>query len=190
MSAPEITDKLNSFLSRHTPLSEESHAVYLMVEVRKLMDHFDYDAPLIRYYADWTVHTEKEFGTVHIVAVTTPVYDAVVEGLQNPNHQHATNSVLDSFCGIAVLRTQFRHFLTRFRIDLTLVENDNAWREFVRLLTAVIADQPIINPCGKHHNLAELRFLPSGGVEFIFKQPVNSHSAFHYVPKLLPLSAP
>ena len=96
MSAPEITDKLNAFLTRHKPLSEEYHVVYLMVEVRKLMDHFDFNAPLIRYYADWTVHTEKEFGAAHIVAVSTPVYDAVVDVIQNPSRQSAINSVLSS----------------------------------------------------------------------------------------------
>jgi hypothetical protein len=182
MSAPEITDKLNAFLSSHKPLRDECHAVYLMVEVRKLIDHFDFDAPLIRYYADWTVHTEKEFGTAHITAVSAPIYDAVVDGIHNPSRQSATNSVLSSFCGMAMLRAQFRQFLTRFRIDHSLVANDELWAAFVRLLTAVIADQPIINPCGKTHNLAELRFLPSGGVKFIFKQPVGVHSAFYFVP--------
>lgn len=33
-------------------------------------------------------------------------------------------------------------------------------------------------------SVAEFRFLSGGGVEFIFKQPVNSHSAFHFVPIL------
>ena len=70
----EIVDKLYHFLNSHLPIQEEYEAVYLMVELRKLLDHQDAGIPvksfqIIRFHADWTVHTQKDQNTSHIQAV-------------------------------------------------------------------------------------------------------------------------
>lgn len=39
MSQPEINHKLMKFLADHVPPSEECHIVYLLVEIRKILDH-------------------------------------------------------------------------------------------------------------------------------------------------------
>ncbi len=39
MAREEVIDKLNDFLVQHSPLTEECHVVYLMVAVRKILEH-------------------------------------------------------------------------------------------------------------------------------------------------------
>ena len=65
MAREEIIEKLDEFLSSHSPLMEECHIVYLMVEIRKILDHErdhrkNGEFSLLRFYCDWTVHTEKQ----------------------------------------------------------------------------------------------------------------------------------
>lgn len=38
MAQDQIIEKLNAFLNFHAPFSEENHAVYFLVEVRKIID--------------------------------------------------------------------------------------------------------------------------------------------------------
>src|SRR3989344_8346843 len=57
-----ILKKLNKFLTSHAPMEEECHAVYLLVEIRKMLDFIDMDEekyPMIRFYCDWMVHPYK-----------------------------------------------------------------------------------------------------------------------------------
>ncbi len=62
---PQIIGKLNRFLLKHQPLREECEVVYLMVELRKLLDRDREQSilnnySLVRFHADWIVHTRKD----------------------------------------------------------------------------------------------------------------------------------
>jgi len=57
MAQESIIEKLNVFVQGHDSLIEECQVVYLMVEIRKILDH-DRGAgtvafPLLRFYCDW-----------------------------------------------------------------------------------------------------------------------------------------
>src|SRR3989344_8041519 len=60
----QIVEKLDKFLTEHQ-MKEEVEVVYLLVELRKLLDrereqnHSD-SYPLVRFHADWAVHTKKD----------------------------------------------------------------------------------------------------------------------------------
>src|SRR3989344_1572221 len=60
----QIVEKLDKFLTEHQ-MKEECEVVYLLVELRKLLDrereqnHSD-SYPLVRFHADWAVHTRKD----------------------------------------------------------------------------------------------------------------------------------
>jgi len=59
MSRNQIVEKLGLFLTSG-PIDSEAAAVYLMVELRKILDHAydkETDLTLLRFYCDWVVHT-------------------------------------------------------------------------------------------------------------------------------------
>jgi hypothetical protein len=57
----EIIDKLDKFLKLHNPFSEDYHAVYFMVETRKILEHENNNTyRFLKFFADWSVHTKKD----------------------------------------------------------------------------------------------------------------------------------
>jgi hypothetical protein len=75
MSRPAIIDKLDYFLRKHMPPDEECFAVYLLVEIRKVMEH-DKSAsnPFLKFYADWSVHTSKDRLTPQMEQILNEIY--------------------------------------------------------------------------------------------------------------------
>src|SRR3989344_7144973 len=86
MGRTEIIKKLGDFLPAHDPLTEECQVVYLMVEVRKIIDHEKSGAtyPLLKFYGDWTVHTEKSYITSEIKQVMEEMYKTEEADIANP----------------------------------------------------------------------------------------------------------
>jgi hypothetical protein len=86
MSQPEITDKLNAHLARHDPMTEECHAVYLMVEVRKFLDRFgdrgEKEFGLIRFYCNWMLHTSKHSDRNNMAPILKRIYEDICAELQ------------------------------------------------------------------------------------------------------------
>ncbi|HVB25724.1 MAG TPA: hypothetical protein VNG51_27555 [Ktedonobacteraceae bacterium] len=129
-----IIEKLDRFLGGLDLFTEEYEAVYLMVELRKLLDREvermpkKKKFPLVRFYCNWTVHTSKA---------------------QNNGLVTQVKSIIDE-----ILKTQSADFLMpAFRIELSnllaafgLPEklcSDATWNQFVNVFVQVLADQPI-----------------------------------------------
>ncbi len=54
----ELLRKIQGVLDRR--ITNEKQVVYLLVEVRKLMDRDDYKDPILRTFSNWIVHTSLE----------------------------------------------------------------------------------------------------------------------------------
>jgi hypothetical protein len=151
---PEIVNKLGRFLDIHHPLTEECHAVYLLAEIRKLLDRENNKkAPLLRFYADWSVHTEKD-------RITPQIETTMLGILRNIRIGIAANTldagaILGPFVYMENLRAEFRTFLAHYGLPAHLA--DDGWLSFRNLLAAVLVDQPINDPCPGVHRFAFTR---------------------------------
>jgi hypothetical protein len=81
MARNHIVERLVRLLS-DGPIDNEVRAVYLLVELRKILDHAysGLDQPkflLLRFYCDWIVHTEKSRNLGHIAPIVQKAYDDV-----------------------------------------------------------------------------------------------------------------
>src|SRR5438552_3646358 len=54
----ELVKKIQHVLDR--PITNEMQLVYLLVELRKLMDRDGYKDPVLRMFCNWVVHTSLE----------------------------------------------------------------------------------------------------------------------------------
>ncbi len=54
----ELLRKIQVVLDRR--ITNEKQVVYLLVELRKLMDRDDYKDPILRTFSNWVVHTTLE----------------------------------------------------------------------------------------------------------------------------------
>jgi hypothetical protein len=55
----ELLRKIQHVLDRR--ITNEKQVVYLMVELRKLMDRENYKDPVLRTFSDWVVHTSLSY---------------------------------------------------------------------------------------------------------------------------------
>ena len=171
MSAPEIHAKLEAFLARHPSPTEECHVVYLLVELRKIMDQL-WARPgfsLVRFYADWSVHSQKDRVTPDIAQIAEGIYGEVAA---NPA---AGVQMATAFSHMAGLQEELADMFEAIGVNSTLATDAEIWGAFVSLLTAVLADQPIINPSPR---VREIRFEPhSRECVITFSQPAGGSSS-------------
>lgn len=148
----QIVEKLNKFLSERPRIKEEFEIVYLMVELRKLLDrereqnHQNQDS-LVRFHADWVLHTNKKHITAPMKAIMQKVDDSIDTYPKDGNIE---------FLLLPEFRAELTQLLEKYDLPNDFCKQDNHWLDFINGLTQVLADQPIINPTD---NIAEFRYI-------------------------------
>lgn len=147
----QVIDKLNKFIEKRSSIKEESEVVYLLVELRKLLDRAkaknDKSYSLVRFHADWIVHISKDN--------ITPVMKKIMMEVDNLLNPLPKNGNID-FLLMPEFRTELTNLLDEFGISNNFCKNDNSWLSFVVALTQVLSDQPMVNPT---ENIAEFRYI-------------------------------
>ncbi len=150
-----ILADLNNFLSTRNPLTEESRVVYLMVQIRKILDYLDNQVySILRFYCDWVVHTKKNY--------TKPIRDVIekIEISINKGRAFGKQFIPDdlspiNFMSLVELKREMGIFFKDVALS-DIIFQDNNWSDFRHLLLRVLANQPIANPTS---NIAEVYFL-------------------------------
>ena len=145
MAKDEILEKLTRFLAEHRPISEECHAVYIMVELRKLLDRLDGNPPYrtVRFYADWTVHTRKDRNTEVIEDTMRKMYAAILSATRGVRGPAKEIAAVRHFVQMIPLRDEISELLARQGVSDCLTKSDHDWLAFARPLVKVLQDQPI-----------------------------------------------
>lgn len=154
---PEILAKLLKLLSQALPFTEECQVIYLLVEIRKILDHENSSSfPILRFYADWSVHTEKDRITPQIRAIIEGIRDKIIERQNNRTFVDPKPELIP-FVSMDQLKTEMDQFLQGHSMPGTLILKEN-WLAFRNLLAKVLTDQPINDPC---EGIASLAYKPA-----------------------------
>ncbi|MBI2268417.1 MAG: hypothetical protein HYU80_03175 [Candidatus Blackburnbacteria bacterium] len=141
MAREEIIEKLDKFLTKYPIFEEECHVVYLLVEIRKLLDRDNNpDFLLARFYCNWTVHTTKENHEV-----IKEIIDKIDECYPASSHHPIKDDGIFDFLNMNALKKELRELFDRYSLPTSVFE-DNGWSAFVDILTEVLSDQPILKP--------------------------------------------
>jgi len=156
MGQIDIFEKLGNFLRKHSNFKEECEIVYLLVELRKILDHNKNEFkstnyPLVRFHADWIVHTRKDYITPSIKDIMKKVDNSIIIFPKDGN--------ID-FLMLPEFKKELKEILETYNLPNGFCQNDADWMNFMLLLTQVIADQPLINPT---ENIAEFRYVDMKG---------------------------
>jgi hypothetical protein len=144
MARTELIRKLNSFLNKNKVFKEECQVVYLLVEIRKILEHDnETDYKLLRFFCDWTVHTKKDRKMEGIVEIVTKIDNLISSVDKITNEQ---NEQILKFLEMNELRKELSQFLTSRSLPKDLYENDHNWSTFVNILAQVLSGQPILDP--------------------------------------------
>ncbi len=148
----QIVKKLVKFLNERPQIKEEFEVVYLMVELRKLLDrereqNQSNSDSLVRFHADWVLHTDKRH-------ITTPMRE-IMKKIDDSIDIYPKDGNID-FLLLPEFRMELAQLLKDNSLPNDFCKKDDDWLNFMGALTQVLADQPIINPTD---NIAEFRYV-------------------------------
>ena len=147
----DIEQKLRTFLGSRMPFNQECQVVYLLVEIRKILDHENDRGnngryPLLRFFSDWSVHTAKDRITPQIEATMTAILVEIKDRLSNKLLVNPDPKLI-GFMSMAELRREMDQFLQEHSLPSDLIMLTGNWTSFQGLLASVLADQPLNEPC-------------------------------------------
>ena len=152
MNKNDITKKLQKFLQNHPKLKEECEVVYLMVEIRKILDqdkktHYK----TIRFYCNWALHFElTQEGSIQFLSKE---FEKDID-LKKRRRQISKKIALNhkNFFKLYDLRSQLDKFFKKYNLPPDLLKG-NAWYKFTELLLEVIKECPVKRNSSKIHSL-------------------------------------
>jgi hypothetical protein len=135
----EIILKLKEFLGKNIPMAEECHVVYLMVQLRKLIEKIEgqENFQILRFYCNWAVHTEKSRDNSAIGEIV----DRIDKDIAKSNGSWSNLSL--DFIFLEVLLKEMEKIFEKFDLPWEFFQQDN-WDVFRKKLFQVLSEQPII----------------------------------------------
>lgn len=140
MAGEEIIEKLNEFLIRHPILDEECHVIYLLVEIRKILEYERKSYKTLQFYCNWVLH--KELSYEKTTKLLLKIFEPNVD-LQKSGHENARNvkSVGRDFFVLKTFRKELEVFLKNHKLPIDLLNKN--WWVFGKLLLEIIKDCPV-----------------------------------------------
>jgi len=165
MNKKIVVDKSNSFLTKHSIFREECEVIYLMVQIRKILEFKDskYPYKTLRFYCNWVLHIElsNEWTTELLSNMLEPAVDSRKSGHDNA---HSVIELCSDFFKVNTLKKELELFNKEHGLSLDL--SGNKWWKFASLLLG------IIEGCTVHFAstvVSKLEPIKHGDKEFHYK---------------------
>jgi hypothetical protein len=177
MGKPSIIQKLGKHLADHTPPKEECHVMYLMAEIRKVLEHDNSSGkyPALRLYSNWCVHTQLDrpnnFMKQAAEGIENEIQASIVAGI--PPEQ---GKKLSQFLSMQVLKTTLREFLQENHLSDEITGGQN-WKSFQGLLVNIVSEQPIKAPSKR---IAEFIYNDDGNGIIVFEIEPPQFKSFKF----------
>lgn len=140
MSRPDIVQKLTNLIEGG--VNDESKVVYLLAETRKLLETYPPPTPplSLKLYCHWALHIDltKPNTTLPLLRQIDEFIDSVY-GSAKPD-RHLENQTFHELRVLSTFRTELRGFLATYGIPVSLCDDDEQWRTFLRHYSGVIQD--------------------------------------------------
>ena len=138
----KLLKKIQDVLDRQ--VSTEMQVVYLMVELRKLMDREKYKDPVLRTLCNWVVHTSLEKRAEGSQLVLTEIDNQMVRVFERnesvPSFEHL------SFCAF---RATLGQCFDSFGLSAKFIQDKSKYERFVGLYSSIVSECPILFSASK-----------------------------------------
>ena len=138
----DIIDKLKKHLSG--PVDTECAAVYLLVEVRKLLEKDKPDSKpfALWMYCHWAVHVDLNYSktTLYFLEKIDSFVRNQVSGFESgaDRKYEDEQDVFLEFSSLDAFRRQLRQFLKSYELPTNLCDEDASWHGFISAYAGVI----------------------------------------------------
>lgn len=147
--------KLRNFLENHSTFKEECEVVYLMVEIRKILDNRGSPYNTLRFYCNWVLHKElsREKTTKLLSDIFEPNVDLKKNGRKNARN---IKSVGRDFFMLKTFRKELEGFFKDHNLPMDLLNKN--WWTFGKLLLEIIKDCPVHFVANKIRELKIIKY--------------------------------
>jgi hypothetical protein len=132
----ELLRKIQQVLDRQ--ITNEKQVVYLMVELRKLIDRGGYQDSVLRTFCNWVVHTslsDKRGGSTFILGEFDHYFTELFERKKKSTHlEHIS---------LGAFRTALARCFEHFGLSAKFVNNLADWNKFSKLYCSIVVACPI-----------------------------------------------
>jgi hypothetical protein len=138
-----ILAKLREKVAR--PPENEADVVYVLVEIRKYLDHTDPDRnnfKILRTYCDWVAHIFLDRGGVKSLLVEL---DAALAAGGNETEQKRAMKTRHDHFSLSKFQDELRRFLASNALPVLVVDDQAHWGQFLKHYVAVVSDCPFIS---------------------------------------------
>src|SRR5580698_9649235 len=158
----ELIRKIQDVLDRR--ITNEKQVVYLLVEIRKLMDRDKYNDPVLRTFSNWVVHTSlesrREGSTFILTEFDRHFIDLYEHGQKSPHLKHIS---------LVAFQHSLVNFFTHFGLNAKFVGDLVAWKKFAHLYCSIVSECPITFKASKSKLKYIKQVVLTGVSEPIFK---------------------
>lgn len=138
MDKSKNIENLKEFLINHKTFREKCEVIYLMVEIRKILECGGKSYKTLRFYCNWVLH--KELNQEKTTKLLSDIFEPNVD-LKKSGHENARNikSIGRDFFMLKKLRKELGEFFK----DHNLPTDLKNWWTFGKLLLEIIKDCPV-----------------------------------------------
>lgn len=140
MNKNKNIENLNKFLINHKIFKEKCEVIYLMVEIRKILEYGGKSYKTLRFYCNWVLHKEldREKTTKLLADIFNSNVDFKKSGRENA---HNIKYIGKDFFMLKTLRRELEVFLKDHNSPTDLLKKN--WWTFGKLLLEIIKDCPV-----------------------------------------------
>lgn len=140
MDRENIIEKLRIFLQNHTQFNEECEVIYLMVEIRKILECGGKSYKTLRFYCNWVLH--RELNREKTTKLLSDIFEPNVD-LKKSGRESARNikTIGRDFFMLKTFRKELGDFLKDHKLPMDLLGKN--WWTFGKLLLGIIKDCPV-----------------------------------------------
>jgi hypothetical protein len=141
-----MTDELIAKIQRllHRKFTNETKVVYLLVELRKLMDREAYCDPVLRTFSNWVVHTCLENRAEGSTLILTEFDEFMADIYQRQRvGSHPKHLSFGTF------RDSLIECFNHFGLKAEFVNDPAEWKRFSRHYCAIVSECPIVFSASK-----------------------------------------
>jgi len=141
MAELAILRKLRQELAQE--ISTEGQVVYILVEIRKLIERTDESRQYetLYFYCSWAVHTQMTKAVANDMLEKFDEAHPLLKGRGLDELPREMSKGIQEMTAMRRFQKQLRDFLRKYALDLRIVEDQ--WTAFLRVYASIIEDCPL-----------------------------------------------
>lgn len=133
----ELIRKIQHVLDRR--ITNEKQVVYLLVEIRKLMDRDKYEDPILRTFSNWVVHTSLENKAEGSTFILTEFDHFAKELIERQQMSKQLRHI-----SLGAFREALTRFWGHFGLAAKHLTTLAHWKKFNSLYCSIVSECPIV----------------------------------------------